>query len=135
MGFIFGRTDAAKNEWKETKKNFEKATGRKKPSDKFLGAFRKSSGLESAIDSIDQLSLKVWDAKTQKDYDKAKADFLKSHQKLEKQAQTYIDLLEESAKDGGDYADVKDDVFTLRDALLKQVAYIKSSMKNRNDFS
>ena len=35
-------------DWKKSKKEFESLTGKKKPSEKVFGLFRKSSGLESA---------------------------------------------------------------------------------------
>jgi hypothetical protein len=40
--------------WKQAKDLFEKTTGRKKPSDKALGFFRKSSGIEDALKSLDK---------------------------------------------------------------------------------
>jgi len=39
--------------WKAAKKKFESDTNRKKPSEKFLGIFRKSSGLEDAFKALD----------------------------------------------------------------------------------
>jgi hypothetical protein len=41
-------------EWKDIKKNFEKATNKKKPSDKFMGVFNKSSGLTPATAAFDK---------------------------------------------------------------------------------
>jgi exonuclease VII small subunit len=40
-------------DWKRAKENFERATGRSKPSEKFWGAFRKSSGIEDACKLLD----------------------------------------------------------------------------------
>lgn len=40
-------------DWKDAKKKFETATGKKKPSEKVMGAFRKSSGLEKACAGLD----------------------------------------------------------------------------------
>lgn len=40
-------------DWKATKKNFEAKTKKKKPSEKFLGAFGKSSGIETALKALD----------------------------------------------------------------------------------
>jgi len=42
------------DEWKATKRKFETITGVKKPSEKVLGMFRKSSGLESALKKCDE---------------------------------------------------------------------------------
>ncbi|MBL8799202.1 MAG: hypothetical protein JNM56_35275 [Planctomycetia bacterium] len=43
------------NQWQTAKRNFENALqGRKKPSEKFLGIFRKSSGLEAGCKGLDQ---------------------------------------------------------------------------------
>lgn len=39
--------------WKTVKKNFEKETGHKKPSEKFLGIFNKPSGMEAALKAVD----------------------------------------------------------------------------------
>src|SRR5688572_9919554 len=41
-------------DWKAAKKQFENATGKKKPSEKFLGVFRESSGIEGACKKLDQ---------------------------------------------------------------------------------
>jgi hypothetical protein len=41
------------DQWKAAKTKFEAATGRKKPSEKFMGLFRKSSGVESAVKKLD----------------------------------------------------------------------------------
>lgn len=40
-------------DWKDAKAAFETATGKKKPSESFLGIFRKSSGLETACKGLD----------------------------------------------------------------------------------
>jgi hypothetical protein len=40
-------------DWQMAKKEFETATGKKKPSETFLGVFRKSSGLESVCTGLD----------------------------------------------------------------------------------
>jgi hypothetical protein len=42
------------NEWKTIKKRYEAATGKSKPSEKFLGLFRKSSGIEKAAEAVDK---------------------------------------------------------------------------------
>lgn len=40
-------------DWKRAKENFERATGKSKPSEKFLGAFRKTSGIEDVCKLLD----------------------------------------------------------------------------------
>lgn len=40
-------------DWKRAKESFERVTGRSKPSDKFMGAFRKASGIEDACKLLD----------------------------------------------------------------------------------
>ncbi|MBL8799014.1 MAG: hypothetical protein JNM56_34330, partial [Planctomycetia bacterium] len=40
-------------DWTNAKKNFENKTKQKKPSEKVLGVFRKSSGLEKATQALD----------------------------------------------------------------------------------
>jgi hypothetical protein len=54
--------------WKTAKTAFENATNKKKPSEKFLGVFRKGSGIETALKSVD-------DAKTADDLKKALLKF------------------------------------------------------------
>lgn len=130
MGLIFGRTTANKDIWKQAKKDFETKTGKKKPSKKFLGAFRKSSGLESAIDDLDQISLEVWDAKDQKQYDKAKKKFDAGLKKVRSAVADYVKVLETAAE--GDYAEHKEDVMELKNKLIKQVDNMEKNCSNRN---
>jgi hypothetical protein len=42
------------NDWKNIKKRYEAATGKSKPGEKFLGLFRKSSGIEKATEAVDK---------------------------------------------------------------------------------
>jgi hypothetical protein len=58
-------------DWAKAKKDFESATGKKKPSAKFLGVFRKPSGIEAVCKSFD----KAIAAKNKKDAVKAKDGF------------------------------------------------------------
>jgi hypothetical protein len=132
MGLIFGRSVIAKTMWQNAKKTFEEKTGKKKPSEKFLGAFRKSSGVESALDNLDQLALKVWDAKTQKDFDAAKKKFLEGADKLKKVSAEYVKLLQQAAE--GAYAAHKTEVEELQKKLTDQVNGLINGMKNRNGF-
>src|SRR5205823_3494103 len=41
-------------DWKAGKKDFETETGKKKPSEKVLGAFRKSTGVDNALAALDK---------------------------------------------------------------------------------
>ena len=132
MGF-FGRSEYAIKSWRASKKKFKATTGKKKPSEKFLVAFRKSSGVESAVDSVDQLRLKVWDAKSQKEYDKAKAKLLTGCAKLKKVVNAYALVLEKAA--AGDYKAYKPAIDTLKQELFDLVNYLSTEMENRNGFS
>jgi hypothetical protein len=74
-------------DWKEAKKNFEAMTGKKKPSTTFLGSFRKSSGLESAVTALDAATRKSSVPDLEKaiaDYKKAAADYGKTVAKAAK---------------------------------------------------
>ena len=66
--------ESFKDEWQTIKDNFEKATAKKKPSDKFLGLFNKSSGITPAAKKLDE-ALSDGDRKPA---DKALADFDKT---------------------------------------------------------
>lgn len=48
-----------KDAWQVTKKQFEKMTGKKKPAEKVMKYFRKSSGVESALKNMDKGYKKV----------------------------------------------------------------------------
>lgn len=83
------------DKWKKAKKEFEQLTGKKKPAEKTLGAFRKSSGLEDALKKVDKqhtaMSAKnskgEMTAKELDAYNKAVAEF-------KKESDNYIKLLE-----------------------------------------
>jgi hypothetical protein len=72
MPIFGGAFHALKKMWQKEKKKFKDTTGEDKPGQKKLG-FRLSAGLEPALAKINDESLKVWDAKTQADFVKAKA--------------------------------------------------------------
>ena len=74
-------------DWKAAKKMFESLSGRKKPSKKFVGAFRKSSGLEKAIKAMDTASKK-----------NDLAGYKKAFTAYEKTARGYLKLVEKTAK-------------------------------------
>lgn len=58
--------------WEQLKLAFEKESGRKKPSESFMGVFRKPSGLEDATKKLDDAIKKA----DQSSLDKAEKDFL-----------------------------------------------------------
>ena len=66
--------DSFADEWKFIKKNFEKTTAKKKPSDKFLGVFNKPSGITPASVKLD----KAIDAGKKDDAAKALEGFTKT---------------------------------------------------------
>ncbi len=63
-----------KYDWKAAKEDFEKETSKKKPSEKIMGTFRKSAGLDNALDDMD----KACKAADPKDYRKAYESFVKT---------------------------------------------------------
>lgn len=65
-------------QWKEIKVDYEAATDRKKPSEKFLGLFKKPTGLEAAFKSFDE-ALKKSDVEAAK----------KAYDTIKKAADTY----------------------------------------------
>lgn len=71
--------------WKTAKTTFETATGKKKPSEKFLGVFRKGTGIESALKDVDG-------AKNAADLRKALAKFNAAYTE-------YLKQLDKSAAD------------------------------------
>src|SRR5262249_20162065 len=75
------------DKWKAAKKAFETATGKKKPSEKALGVFRKSSGLEEALKKLDGALAK----KVTKEVANAKENYRKTFE-------TYCAVMERSAQ-------------------------------------
>jgi hypothetical protein len=88
--------------WKQAKKDFETATGRKKPSETFLGVFRKGSGVESAAKELDKAI-----AKGNPD------GIRKAVEALAKASKDYVALLRAAAKDSKN-KDVERDIDDLR---------------------
>jgi hypothetical protein len=96
------------SDWKNAKKTFEAATGKKKPSEGFLGAIRKSTGVASACKELDKSLEKPTAAsllKAQKDYDSA--------------ADNYIKVLQNAAKADKATDTYKAEIKKLEDALEK----------------
>jgi len=71
--------------WKTAKSEFETATNKKKPTEKFLGVFRKGTGIESSLKSLDG-------AKKGAEIKKALAEFKTGYT-------SYIKLLTDTAND------------------------------------
>jgi len=80
-------------EWKDTKKEFEQITGKKKPAEKVLGIFRKSSGMESSLKQLDK-SFKAIDA--QKVEKKAVDNFEKALSAYDKAKDSYLSQLNDA---------------------------------------
>jgi hypothetical protein len=76
---------ALTDDWKSAKSLFETATKKKKPSEKFLGVFRKGTGVEGALKKADA-------AKTAADLRKALTEF-------KKEAELYTKTLKAAAAD------------------------------------
>lgn len=72
--------ESFKDEWQTIKANFEKATAKKKPSEKFLGLFNKSSGITPAAKTLDG----ALDDGDRKAADKALGDFKKTCEAYQK---------------------------------------------------
>ena len=84
------------DDWKRTKKKFEELTGKKKPSEKLLGIFRKSSGMESALKSCDkgiEALDKNWTQGDQKRL-KSQQDMQKAIVSFQKEADKYTQMLD-----------------------------------------
>ena len=103
-------------EWKDTKKEFEKSTDKKKPAEKFLGIFRKSSGIESALKKLDK-SFKGID--TQKVTPKSVKAFEDALAGFDKTKDAYIKQLE------GALSKEKD----ADSAYAKSLAVLKADLK------
>lgn len=88
--------------WKQAKRDFEQATGRKKPSEKFLGVFRKGTGVESAAKDLDK-AIKKGDAD----------GIRKAVDALAKASKDYVGLLRAAAKDAKN-KDIERDIDDLR---------------------
>jgi hypothetical protein len=110
------------DDWKRAKAAFESATDKKKPGEKFLGAFRKSSGIESAAKGLDE-SLKKGD----------EARMLKAEAEYQKAMNAYNGTLDKALKgDKGDAykSEVKKLQTAMDDILLQFVGQRNSSRKD-----
>ena len=86
-------------DWKHAKQAFEKNTKSKKPADKFLGVFRKSSGLEKVCKTLDGALAKPRLSGLEKamlDFAKARDDYIKIIHKTDKadKGDSYTDEIE-----------------------------------------
>ena len=90
------------DQWKAAKQRFETSTGRKKPTEKVLGAFRKGTGIEAAARVLDK-------AVEERDQER----IVKAATELAKAANTYIGVLRAAAKEEHNKA-IEGDIDTLR---------------------
>jgi len=79
-------------QWKAAKTKFKDATGKKKPSEKFMGFYRKSAGLEGALKKIDAAVAK----KLPDDLATALEEYRKAH------ATYYATMLKAAKAEAGD---------------------------------
>lgn len=93
--------------WEQLKLAFEKESGRKKPSESFMGVFRKPSGLEDATKKLDDAIRKA----DQSSLDKAEKDFLTKKT-------NYMKVLQKSMNDEKQTA-IKDAIKKLDEGLNK----------------
>lgn len=102
--------------WKVAKQAFETTTGKKKPSAKTLGFFRKSTGIEDALKSLDTA--------------KGKDDYKKHLTKFTKAKDDYIKILKKSETDAESDATYKDEIGKLIEALKRlEAEAVKSGPK------
>lgn len=80
------------DQWKTAKTKFKEATGKKKPSEKFMGFYRKSAGLEGALKKIDAAVAK----KLPDDLATALEEYRKAH------ATYYATMLKAAKAEAGD---------------------------------
>lgn len=118
--------------WKELKIDYEAATDREKPSEKFLGVFRKKSGLEAAFTTLDA-------ALKKEDVDGAK----KAFETVEKAADLYQKVLFKavsSEKNKGIQDDTKILMKKLNDLIedaeiTRKITGQITDIKNLRDFT
>ncbi|MEM6932939.1 MAG: hypothetical protein AAF526_05055 [Pseudomonadota bacterium] len=92
-----------KAEWERKKKFFEAETGKKKPSTKFLGFFRKGSGVTKAFAIMDAAYANMMKKQMSPDRVKAQNMFEKAIAQAKKTGAAYAKLLDqELAKEGND---------------------------------
>jgi hypothetical protein len=109
------------SDWQTAKKAFETATGKKKPSEKFVGVFRKSTGLESVTKGLDEA------AKTP-----SLAGMTKAMEAYEKGRIEYLKLLDKADSDEKN-ADYSKEIATLKKALsaiLEEFAKERQKLKD-----
>lgn len=78
-------------QWKATKKDFEKLTGKKKPAEKTLGIFRKSTKIEDTLKKVDKTFALLSGSK---DLKTDLSNYDKSVLVYKKESEAYIKLLE-----------------------------------------
>ncbi|MCE9607263.1 MAG: hypothetical protein K8U03_20450 [Planctomycetia bacterium] len=111
------------SDWMMAKTLFETATGKKKPSKKFLGKFRLSSGVEDACKDLEK-------AIAQPSADR----ILKAEKKFNKAAEDYLDIIREAAEEDGATDRYKSELTRLEAALEKiRLDFSKAKREETHD--
>lgn len=111
------------SDWMIAKRLFETATGKKKPSKKFLGSFKMSSGLEDACKDLEK-------AIAQPSPDR----IIKAEKKFDKAAADYLKVLNKAAQDDGATELYKVEIGKLEKALEKiRLEFTKAKREEVND--
>lgn len=107
----------SKTLWKAIKLKFEGTVGKKKPSEKLFGVFRKSSGLESAFEAVDKATA---------EFEKKLAELKAAHEKVVKahaatagKQQEFFKVVADGLKSEGQSEVYKDAVRTMQTELDK----------------
>lgn len=95
-----------KADWKAAKKDFETATGKKKPSDKVLKGYRKSAGMEDSLSDMDKAC-----------EDADPAAYRKAFYKFQAAAADYASILEKALASDKD----ADDIYHTKCGGLKEM--------------
>jgi hypothetical protein len=113
-------------EWKDARKAFETATQKKKPCEKFLGLFNKSTGILNAVKELDE-SLKSRDAdqmmKAEDVFSKVKGDYTPILLKAAKEDKG-ADYIKETQKLGAALDDIADLFAKTRKSTEEQSASV-----------
>lgn len=104
-----------KQQWDGTKKEYETLSGKKKPSDKFLGIFRTSAGIDKSLEAADTTFAAMSKNTTQKSY----AAFEEKAEDFSKKKDVYIDKLEKAIDKA--QGDVDKQTLTLLKQDLKSI--------------
>lgn len=112
-------------DWTAAKKKFEQKTGESKPSDKFMGFFRKSSGLEKACKGLDD-SLAKKSLKGMQDAEAAYREASKSYSTLLMQTSTQ----DKGANFKSQLRELEQKLYDIADDFVKErEKYVESQFK------